>query len=218
MNQNKTALIVVDVQRDFLPTGRPAGSLPVPTGDKVATPLRRAMLHHELIVFTQDWHPPDHCSFSDNPQYTDLSWPPHCVQHTRGAEIDTRLLAAAIAQPTFFVEKGYLKNRDAYSGFDGYVHKSVIGSLRENAIDRQFEDLSLAEALDKRGVEEVTVGGLALDYCVKATAIDANRLGFHTTVDLNMTRPVAPETGQQAVNYLLAQNIVVKGEMVVPVG
>jgi nicotinamidase/pyrazinamidase len=183
----RAALIVVDVQPDFLP----GGALAVPEGDAVVAPIRALLdrMPVALAVATQDWHPRGHVSFASahpgsgpmdvvevhgHPQ---VLWPDHCVQGTPGAELhaslhDTRLSAV--------IRKGAQPDVDSYSGF------------RNNwdAAGRR-PPTGLAGYLRERGVEEVLVCGLARDYCVKWTAEDAAAAGFRTTVLWELTRPVA---------------------------
>ncbi len=147
--KSATALIVVDVQHDFLP----GGALGVPGGDAVIEPLVRAAHDASLVVRTRDAHPADHCSFTQQGG----TWPVHCVAGTRGAELHPAI--AALDGP--IVEKATTQDADAYSGFDG---------------------TQLAELLRAAGVTHVLVGGLATDYCVRATVSDALDAGFETTV------------------------------------
>ena len=144
-----TALIVVDVQHDFLP----GGALGVPGGDAVVEPLLRAASAADLVIRTRDAHTADHCSFTEQGGI----WPVHCVAGTPGAELHPQI--AALGGP--LVEKGTAQDADAYSGFDG---------------------TQLTQRLRDAGVTHVVVGGLATDYCVKATVLDALAAGFETTV------------------------------------
>lgn len=150
------ALIVVDVQRDFLP----GGALPVPEGDAVIAPLNAylaAFAARGLPIFlTRDWHPPNHCSFHEQGG----PWPMHCVQDTMGAAWPSEL---DIPPEARVISKATLPERDAYSGFDGTLLASLLRDL---------------------GVQRVFVGGLATDYCVRATVLDARKHGF-TVVVLN---------------------------------
>src|SRR3954470_6108755 len=111
------ALIAVDVQPDFLP----GGSLGVPDGDQVIPELIKMMDDVDVIVLTRDWHPEDHISFSDNPEYVDGSWPKHCVEFTPGAVFHPDILVAAqnSGKPVVLVHKGFEHDVEAYSGFDG---------------------------------------------------------------------------------------------------
>jgi len=164
------ALILVDIQNDFLP----GGALAVPSGDEVV-PVANALLpRFEVVVATQDWHPADHMSFAahhpghevgevvDLDGLSQVLWPVHCVQGTRGAEF-----APALCQDGWsavFV-KGTDPRIDSYSGFFDNGHRASTG---------------LADWLRERGVDEVFVMGLATDYCVKFTALDAVGEGFAT--------------------------------------
>ncbi|MGB9631057.1 MAG: nicotinamidase [Candidatus Methanodesulfokora sp.] len=149
-----SCLIVVDVQRDFMP----GGALPVPQGDSVISPLNSLI---ELfsskglpIVFTRDWHPRDHISFVDRGG----PWPPHCVINSEGAEFHPNLI---IPPKAIIVSKGTNRDREAYSGFQGTDLHSIL--------------------LEK-GVKRLFVGGVATEYCVKSTVIDALEIGFETIV------------------------------------
>lgn len=172
MAEGKTALIVVDVQNDFCP----GGALGVPDGDAVIPVLNAAMDGYDEVVTTQDWHPPDHVSFTAQGG----TWPPHCIAGSAGAELHPELRRDAI---TLQIRKADTPAVDAYSGFQG---------------------TDLAEKLEARGVTDVTVGGLATDYCVKATALDAQAAGFNVTVLAEGSRPVDvnPGDGDRALEEL----------------
>lgn len=164
------ALILVDIQNDFCP----GGALEVKEGDQVVPVANSLMDHFELIVATQDWHPADHGSFAANypwrrpGQIIELNglpqvlWPIHCVQGSFGAEFVQTLHTDKITK--VFV-KGTDQGIDSYSGFFDNGHRKATG---------------LGDYLKERGVEEVYVMGLATDYCVKFTALDALGLGFKT--------------------------------------
>jgi nicotinamidase/pyrazinamidase len=204
-----TALICVDVQNDFLP----GGALGVTDGHKVIEPLKRLMDKVDVIVLTSDWHPEDHISFEDPPKYEDMSWPKHCVANTDGAEVDDDLWDAAMesGKPVLIVIKGDDKDREAYSGFQGrVVDVHNVDAHEPRALvfsDMERERLSLAQALRALSVTHIKIGGLALDYCVKATAIDARSSWGDTTVILDATRPVAYLTGAKAVAELSAAGV-----------
>jgi nicotinamidase/pyrazinamidase len=168
------ALICVDVQNDFCF----GGALPVPCGERVAAPLNRAMLKFETIVLTRDWHPADHCSFSDDPEYKDGSWPAHCMQDSPGAEFHGEFHAPLDA---ILINKGTSPDREAYSG---------------------FQDTGLRETLRKRGIKRVFIGGLATDYCVKATAIDALYFGFEVWLLQDACRGVSEATTAAAIDAM----------------
>lgn len=161
------ALIIVDVQNDFLP----GGALAVPEGDRVIEPLNRAAALFEakgLPVFaTRDWHPENHCSFKAQGG----PWPPHCVAGTRGAEFAPSLRLPA---STVVISKATTPERDAYSGFQG---------------------TALAEELRRRGVKRVVVGGLATDYCVLNTVKDARAQGFQVLLLTDAIRAVDVKPG-----------------------
>ena len=166
------ALLLIDIQNDFLP----GGALAVPGGDEVVPVANRLMAKYDLVVATQDWHPADHLSFAsqhagkrpgDVIQLDGLDqilWPDHCVQHTSGAEFAARLNQSGIRH---VVHKGTDRTIDSYSGF--------FDNARRKATD-------LESVLRSAGVDEIHIMGLATDYCVKATALDAIDLGFSTVL------------------------------------
>jgi nicotinamidase/pyrazinamidase len=159
------ALVIVDFQNDFTP----GGALAVPDGVAIA-PRVDALARsgeYDLVVATRDWHPPDHGSFAAQGG----PWPVHCVQGTPGAELHPGLDRALV---DVVVDKGQDPATEGYSG---------------------FEATRLAELLRERGVDHVTVVGLATDYCVKNTALDALREGFGVTVDSSAVRAVEVEPG-----------------------
>jgi nicotinamidase/pyrazinamidase len=168
-----TALIAVDVQRDF----RPGGSLGVPDGDAVVEPLLRVAGAVSLTVATRDLHPAGHASFVERGG----PWPPHCVAGTAGAELEPSLLDVA----DVVVSKGRDPERDAYSGFDG---------------------TGLTALLRARGVSRLLIGGLATDYCVRATVLDARREGFDVVVLEDAVRAVdvQPADGERALAEMRA--------------
>jgi nicotinamidase/pyrazinamidase len=160
------ALVVVDFQNDF---AAPGGALSVAGGDALAPRINELMRSgdYDLVVATRDWHPSDHGSFAERGGI----WPVHCVQDTDGARLHPELDAAAI---DVIVDKGQDPGTDGYSGFDG---------------------TNLAELLRERGIDQVTVVGLATDYCVKHTALEAMQAGFAVIVDTTAVRGVDVEPG-----------------------
>jgi nicotinamidase/pyrazinamidase len=159
------ALVIVDFQIDFCP----GGALAVPDGDAIAGRLNElaASGEYELVVATRDWHPPDHGSFARHGG----PWPVHCVAGTPGAELHHALDPTPIDA---VIDKGQARDTEGYSG---------------------FEDTDLAQLLRERDIDRVTVVGLATDYCVKNTALDALREGFHVTVDSTAARGVDVQEG-----------------------
>ncbi len=174
------ALILVDIQSDFLP----GGALAVPGGDQIIPLANQLMEGLEIVVATQDWHPPEHGSFAANHpgrqlfETIDLHglpqtlWPVHCVQGTPGAELATELDTSKI---TRVFHKGTRPEIDSYSGFHDNGHRHSTG---------------LAEWLREQGVTRVTVCGLATDYCVKFTSLDALAEGFEVTLAMAACRGV----------------------------
>lgn len=153
----------------------PGGSLGVPGGDRVIAPLVRAAARVDLVVATRDWHPQGHCSHVEQGG----PWPAHCIAGSHGAELAAEINRIADA----IVSKGQERDVDAYSGFDG---------------------TRLAELLRAHGVERVLVGGLATDYCVRATALDAIGNGFETVVleEAVAAVDVTPGDGERALAEL----------------
>ena len=160
------ALIIVDYQNDF---ARPDGALSVPGGEEIAGAINAhaASGDYDLVLATRDWHPPDHGSFAAQGG----PWPPHCVQDTEGAALHPELDTAPIDA---IVDKGQDPGTDGYSGFDA---TGLAGRLREH------------------GIDELTIVGLATDYCVLNTAHDALREGFGVRVDPAAVRGVEVEPG-----------------------
>lgn len=195
------ALIIVDYQYDF----KPGGALAVPDGDKVRDFIitRAEDPSIDVVVMTRDWHPEDHVSFSENPQYVDKSWPPHCVQGTQGAEIDNVVShhVRSLDKLWMIVDKGYDREKEAYSGFEGTVTLAANGNEM---------DFPLNAVLLHADVDRVEVVGLAADYCVRATADDAYMADFATTVLLEGTRPVNWVTGSQAILDLAKMGVSVR--------
>jgi nicotinamidase/pyrazinamidase len=159
------ALIIVDFQNDFTP----GGALAVAEGDAIAETVNRlaASGDFDLVVATRDWHPPDHGSFAEQGG----PWPPHCVQDSEGAQLHPSLDRSNVDA---VIDKGQARDADGYSA---------------------FESTELERLLRDRGVDELTVVGLATDYCVKNTAIDGAKLGFGVTVDPDGVRAVEVEPG-----------------------
>lgn len=173
------ALVIVDVQNDFLP----GGALPVPRGDEVVSVLNgyiRLFGEKGLpVVATRDWHPPDHSSFREQGG----PWPAHCVQGTRGAEFAPEL---ELPEDVIIVSKATHPEEEAYSGFQG------------TDLDGRLKDL---------GIRRLFVGGLATDYCVLSTVRDALSLGYQVCLLKDAIRAVdvRPGDGQRAEEEMVRQ-------------
>jgi nicotinamidase/pyrazinamidase len=172
--------IVADVQNDFLP----GGALAVPEGDAVIAPINKLAKAFRHVVLTQDWHPKGHASFAsshpekkpfelvDLPYGQQVLWPDHCVQGTPGAEIARDL---HIPHAELVIRKGHNAQIDSYSGFKEADRKTGTG---------------LAGYLRERGFRRVFVAGLATDFCVAWTALDAKAAGFDTYLIEDASRPI----------------------------
>jgi nicotinamidase/pyrazinamidase len=182
------AVVVVDVQNDFCP----GGSLAVAHGDEVARAItgRLASGGYDYAVATRDHHIDPGSHFSPTPDFTS-TWPAHCVVGTGGVELHPALDRSPLSA---IFDKG--EYAAAYSGFEG-----------------ASEGVSLGDWLKSRSVTEVEVVGLATDYCVQATALDAARLGFATTVRLDLTAAVSPESAAAAIERLRAAGVELTGEL-----
>ena len=192
----ETGVIVVDVQADF--TEIKSGALAVPGTDdpyidSVETATRRFVAQDFAVYFTQDWHPADHVSFYTNNPGTEplqvieingrpqVMWPPHCVQGTPGAEI-----IITVTGSTKMVRKGTDPQFDSYSGFaDDGGHKTELDKL-----------------LQQEGIKKLIIYGLATDYCVKATVLDALDAGYQVELVLDLCRGVSPETTESAIQEM----------------
>jgi nicotinamidase/pyrazinamidase len=204
----KTALIIVDVQNDFCP----GGALAVNDGDSVVPVVNRLQEFVDLVVATKDWHPDNHGSFaSQHPGkspgdlitlggLSQVLWPDHCVQGTAGAEFHAALDTTRIKR---VFEKGTRVGVDSYSGFFDNGRKYRTG---------------LDAYLKQEGVTDVWVVGLATDYCVKYTALDAADCGYATQVWLSAARPVELSPGDElvAISELESNGVMVHGRQVIP--
>jgi nicotinamidase/pyrazinamidase len=198
-----TGIIVVDVQADF--TELKSGALAVAGTDAqyindVEKETRQFLEQGQLVYFTQDWHPANHVSFyTNNPgseplQVVELDgrpqvmWPPHCVQNTSGAEI---LIAAEGPGSTKTVRKGMDPKFDSYSGF----------------ADDGGRKTDLDDLLQQDGIKRLIIYGLATDYCVKATVLDALEAGYQVEVMTALCRGVSPETTESAIEEMKQKGV-----------
>lgn len=190
------ALVLVDLQNDFLP----GGALAVPHGDEVIEVANRLQDHFEHVIATKDWHPANHGSFASNHagrQVGDvielggleqILWPDHCVEETPGSQFAPGLSTQRVRRIFY---KGTSPEVDSYSAFFDNAHRRATG---------------LGEYLKAAGVDEIYILGLATDYCVKFTALDALRLGFHVYVVEDGCRGVElkPGDSQRALEEICA--------------
>ncbi len=163
----------------------PGGALAVTDGDAVIEPINRLIGRASYVVATRDWHPPDHASFASEGG----RWPVHCVRDTPGAALEAGLRADRF---DLVLDKGQTRELEGYSAFEG---------------------TELARVLRERGAQTVHVAGLALDYCVKATALDARSAGFDVIVHRDATRAVEAEPGdaERALAELTAAGVRIIG-------
>jgi len=175
------ALIAVDIQNDFLP----GGTLGVHAGHRIVPIINSLLPRFRTLVFTRDWHPPDHSSFSEDPAYRDGSWPPHCVRDTPGAAFHDDL---EVPQDAFIVSKAAERDCEEYSSFRASNH-------------------DLANWLREQGVTRVFVAGLATDYCVRATALDARAARFQVVVIEDAVAGVSDDTVEKAWADMLAAGV-----------
>ena len=174
------ALLIIDVQNDFCP----GGALAVADGDAVVPVINRLQARFDTVILTQDWHPGDHSSFADNhdgaepfsmvemPYGPQVLWPRHCVQGSEGAAFHGGLQTE---RADLVIRKGFRATIDSYSAFFENDHETVTG---------------LAGYLRERGIEQLVMAGLATDFCVRFSAVDAARLGFQVRVAEDACRAI----------------------------
>lgn len=189
------ALIIVDIQNDFLP----GGALAVQHGDEIIPTINRIQENYDLVVATQDWHPKKHQSFAsqhvgntvfDTIDLNGLSqvlWPDHCIQETAGANFAAALNTAKIEA---IFRKGMDLAIDSYSGFFDNGKRKATG---------------MADYLKGRGITDVAIAGLAADYCVYYTANDALSLGFGATILHHATKAIDPLRYEQIKKDFIAR-------------
>lgn len=177
---SRTALLVIDVQNDFIP----GGSLPVPEGERIVPLINRLARHFQQVVIAQDWHPPGHTSFASShpgrqpydviqlPYGEQTLWPDHCVQASAGAGFHPQL---DLPHAQLVIRKGCNPDIDSYSAFLEADRRTTTG---------------LAGYLSERGIDTVYMVGLALDFCVMYSALDARAAGFNTFVVLDACRAI----------------------------
>ena len=175
-----SAFIVIDVQNDFCPEG----ALAVTDGDAVVAPINAMMADYDHVILTQDWHPHDHSSFASQHDGLDAfstttmdygeqtQWPDHCIQGSIGAEFHPSL---NLDRAELIIRKGYRTAIDSYSAFFENDKTTPTG---------------LGGALKERGITHLAMAGLATDFCVAFSALDAAKLGFDVTVHLSACRAI----------------------------
>ena len=173
-------LLIIDVQNDFCP----GGALEVPQGDEILRGINALMSEFDAVVLTQDWHPAGHSSFASShegnspyevvtmPYGPQVLWPDHCIQGSQGAAFHPDL---EWTKAELVIRKGFRPSIDSYSAFYENDHKTPTG---------------LAGYLRERGISELTMVGLATDFCVAYSALDAVREGFSVTVALEACRAI----------------------------
>lgn len=186
-------LVIIDVQNDFIP----GGSLAVPEGDQIIELINKLQKEFDLVIATQDWHPRDHSSFAANQPgkkefekievqgREQVLWPEHCVQNSEGANFHPDLNTAKIEA---IFRKGTAKEIDSYSGFYDNAHLKSTG---------------LAGFLKEKGAEELYFCGLAAEYCVYFSVMDALKEGFSTILIEDATRPLDEGNFQKAKENIL---------------
>lgn len=199
LNLNKSALIIVDVQNDFIP----GGALAVKEGNQVVPIINSLQGKFQTVIATQDFHPANHGSFAANHpgknpgEFIELNglnqilWPVHCVQGSNGAEFHQYL---NLADWTAIFQKGMNPDVDSYSGFFDNARRG---------------DTGLGDFLKEKGIKTVYISGLALDYCVKFTALDSVSLGFETWLIADATRAVNlnPTDGESAIEEMKSAGV-----------
>ncbi|GAA5804448.1 Isochorismatase-like protein [Helicostylum pulchrum] len=206
--QEKTALILVDIQNDFLEQGSLAVAESNGILEKVNQLITKVKSNHGLVIATQDWHPSNHISFASNHtdkqvfetkdieyegvKVTQMMWPDHCVQGSLGAEISK---AIDLDQIDFIVQKGLNRHVDSYSAF----------------ADNNYSEITpLAKILYQQFVDKVIIVGLALDYCVKYTCLDAIKFGFKTVLVVDCTKPVDKEQFHATLEHLKSKGVTIQ--------
>ncbi|NLE73916.1 MAG: nicotinamidase [Actinobacteria bacterium] len=175
------AIVIVDIQNDFLE----GGALAVQEGHLTVPVINSILPLFDNVVFTRDWHPPDHISFAAQPTYEDRSWPAHAVRNTPGAQFHKDL---HVPEHALIVNKATLRDREEYSGF-------------------QASEIDLAKWLRDRGVLRLFIAGIATDYCVHHTALDGAGEGFQVFVVEDAVRGISADTVAQTWQILAAAGV-----------
>lgn len=192
MRPTSEALIVIDVQNDFCP----GGALAVPDGSEIVPGINELMQEFAAVILTQDWHPAGHSSFASShqgrapmemiemPYGPQVLWPEHCIQGTSGAEFHPDLRTDA----DLIIRKGFNASVDSYSAFFENDHKTPTG---------------LEGYLRTRGLDKLTLVGLATDFCVHYSAVDAAKLGFSVSVRMDLCRAINFDGSLNAASFAM---------------
>jgi len=197
INQQTDALLLIDLQPDFMP----GGPLAVPGGDEILPAINTLAHRFDHVLLTQDWHPPQHISFATthtkNPYETvqapyglQTLWPDHCLQNTPGAALHPAL---DIPHAELILRKGFRRHIDSYSTFLENDHTTPTG---------------LAGYLRERGLQRLFLAGLAYNFCVRFSALDGKHLGFETIVLEDLTRPVNLPGSVEDTNKSFSENYI----------
>jgi len=193
----KKALIVVDAQYDFMPVSEEdykkgmGGALAVKDGNQIVPVINDLLPKYDLVIFTKDWHQPDNIYFAASHEEKEVFdqmeingkletlWPIHCVQNTRGADLHDDIDFSLIRGEFYIIKKGLGKDCHPYGGFGD-----------------KMEDTKLNDILNEKDIRALDIVGLALDYCVKDTAIDAANFGYDTTIFIEGTRAISEDLNE----------------------
>jgi nicotinamidase/pyrazinamidase len=193
INSQTDALLLIDLQPDFMP----GGPLAVPGGDEILPAINTLAGRFDHVLLTQDWHPPQHISFASThtknpyeqieaPYGPQTLWPDHCLQNTPGAALHPAL---EIPHAELVLRKGFRRHIDSYSAFLENDHTTPTG---------------LAGYLRERGLKRLFLAGLAYDFCIRFSALDGKHLGFETIVLEDLTRAVGLPGSVESTNHALA--------------
>ena len=187
--QTGDALLIIDMQYDFLP----GGSLAVPESDQIIPVINNWIAAAKEagipIIASRDWHPANHCSF----QAQGGPWPPHCIKHTHGAQFHSDL---NLPEDAIIISKATMPDLDAYSAFEGHTD----------------DGHTLTEKLTELKVKRLWIMGLVLDHCVYKSGLDADKNGFSFHIVLPATRAIDEDAGQKAIETMLAHNGVMEDD------
>lgn len=185
--EKNDALLIVDAQIDFFP----GGALPVARGDEIIPVINdwiAAALEKNIPIFaSRDWHPFNHCSFKERGG----PWPVHCVQHSEGARIHPQI---NLPENAIIINTAENPEKEGYSAFEG----------------KSFEGVSLNQLLKQKNIQRIWINGLALDYCVCESALDAKQFGYEVHLLLAGTKPITQDTGEKALKRMEDAGVIIE--------